>query len=56
MSARRGGTLSIIGVYPESAEVFPIGSTLYGTLYGDDVSLLIPDEEENNPEYQGACL
>jgi starch-binding outer membrane protein, SusD/RagB family len=40
----------------DQADIYPIGTTLYGTLYGDDVSLLIPDEEENNPEYQGSCF
>lgn len=37
-------------------EVFPIGQTIFSTPYGNDVNFPIPDEEENNPEYQGACF
>ena len=34
-------------------QVFPTGTTIVGRPYGDDVNLLIPFEESNNPEAGG---
>jgi starch-binding outer membrane protein, SusD/RagB family len=36
--------------------VFPVGTTIFGQAYGDDVNLPIPFNETNNPEFGGQCL
>lgn len=36
--------------------VFPIGQTIFGETYGDDVNLPIPFAEANNPEFTGQCI
>ena len=31
--------------------VYPVGQTVWGVPYGDDVSLPVPEQERNNPQY-----
>lgn len=38
------------------AQVFPVGSTIFGSNYGTDVNLPIPQAEQNNPKFSGECL
>jgi hypothetical protein len=38
------------------AQVFPIGTPIFGGVYGTDVNLPIPQPEKNNPEFGGTCI
>lgn len=38
------------------AQVFPVGVTIFGSQYGTDVNLPIPQSEQNNPDFSGQCL
>ncbi|HEX7118092.1 MAG TPA: hypothetical protein VF212_04855 [Longimicrobiales bacterium] len=37
-------------------EVFPVGQTIFGRPYGDDVNFPIPQIEDNNPNFSGQCI
>lgn len=37
-------------------QVFPVGQTIFGSNYGTDVNLPIPQAEQNNPEFAGQCI
>jgi hypothetical protein len=39
-----------------SEDIFPVGQTVFGDPYGTDISLPIPFDERNNPNYGGSCL
>jgi hypothetical protein len=39
-----------------SEDIFPVGQTVFGDPYGTDISLPVPFDERNNPNYSGACL
>jgi hypothetical protein len=38
------------------AQVFPVGTPIFGGAYGSDVNLPIPQPEKNNPEFGGTCI
>lgn len=59
LTAHRLGDLRrLIRQYGMTAEqVFPVGQTIFGSNYGSDVNLPIPQSEQNNPEFsQGQCI
>jgi hypothetical protein len=54
---RLGDMRRLIRQYGMTAnQVFPVGQTIFGSNYGSDVNLPIPQAEANNPEFSGACL
>ncbi len=54
---RLGDMRRLIRQYGMTAnQVFPVGQTIFGANYGSDVNLPIPQAEQNNPEFSGACL
>ena len=55
-SHRLGDLRRQLRLYERSAQqIYPSGTTVYGTPYGDQVSLPIPKDEANNPQFKG-CL
>lgn len=57
LSAHRQGDLRrLVAQYGfGSSEVYPVGLTIFGVPYGDDVVFPVPEEERNNPEWEG-CI
>ena len=54
---RLGDLRRLIRQYGLTAnQVFPVGQTIFGSNYGTDVNLPIPQAEQNNPEFSGSCL
>lgn len=57
MTAHRQGDLrrlvAIYGMDPEN--VYPVGRTIFGEPYGTDVVFPVPEEEQNNPLFEG-CI
>ena len=53
---RLGDMRRLVRAYKRPANtVFPIGAYSGGGVYGTDVNLPIPVQEQNNPNYTGAC-
>lgn len=54
---RLGDMRRLIRQYGMTAnQVFPVGQTIFGSNYGSDVNLPIPQSEQNNPEFVGDCI
>lgn len=56
-SHRLGDLRRLIRHYPgfTPANTFPVGTTIFGTAYGDDTSMPVPFSETNNPNFTTPC-